>query len=91
MKKRNNEDNPIVRQEDLKDYLSTNDNKYLQKIIRDTISKKPAWFVNVIDDIMLEELRNNMKIIISGYSTIEVRILYKGNLIASASKYHLRG
>ncbi|MBQ3416013.1 MAG: hypothetical protein IJH39_11910 [Clostridia bacterium] len=91
MKKRSNEDNPIVRQEDLKDYLSANDNKYLQKIVRDVISKKPAWFANVIDDIMLEELRNNMKINISGYSTIEIKILYKGNLITSASKYHPRG
>lgn len=91
MKKRNNEDNPIVRQEDLKDYLSTNDSKYLQKIVHDVISKKPAWFANVIDDIMLEELKNNMKISISGYSTIEIRILYKGYTVASASKYHPRG
>ena len=91
MKKRNNEDNPIVRQEDLKDYLSTNDSKYLQKIVRDVISKKPAWFTNVIDDIMLDELRNNMKITISGFSTIEVTITYKGYTITRASKYHPRG
>lgn len=91
MKTKKIDKNPIIRQEDLKDYLSINDNKYLQKIVHGVISNKPAWFVNVIDDIILEELKNNLKIDISGYSTIEVTISYKGHVISRASKYHPRG
>lgn len=83
MKTKKVDKNPIVREDDLtkvkhsiSNYLKGDYPKYLNKHIKDIIEN---------------EIINNLEIKISGYSTIDVTISYKGKIISRSSKYHPRG
>lgn len=83
MKTKKVDNNPIVRQDDLtkvKDSISN----YLK-------GNYPKYLNQHIKDIIENEIIKNLEIKISGYSTIDVTILYKGHVISKASKYHPRG
>ena len=59
--------------------------------LRNEVSKAPDWLVKIIRETIEHEVKNNLKINLSGYEHINVELTYKGRSIASASKYHPRG
>lgn len=91
MKNRKEENNPIVRKDDLEVYLSKEDNEwlrnYIKKILTEEGGSKPTWLIKIIKDTIKNELTNNLKIHLSGYSSIRADISYDGHTITSASKY----
>jgi len=94
MKSRKEENNPIVRKDDLEVYLSKEDNEWLRDYIKEILTEegkhKPAWLVKIIKDTIKTELTDNLKIHLSGYSSIRAEISYDGSTITSASKYFPR-
>lgn len=102
MKERKNDNNPVVKkdeldavrkdiskyfQEDYPDWLMDNLQDELKALIKKLIMTKPDWLIKIIKDTIRTELTNNLKIHLSGYSSIRAEISYDGSTITSANKY----
>lgn len=91
MKERKVENNPIVRQQELSDFVSKKDTKwiknYIKKILEEEGDNKPDWLVNLIKEVVEAEIKRHLTINMSGYSTIRTDLRYKGSTIASTTKY----
>ena len=106
MKERKNDNNPVVKkneldavrkdiskyfQEDYPDWLMDNLQDELKALVKKLIVTKPDWFIDLIHSEIRREISRNLKIELSGYSSINVNLKYGSTSIASASKYHPRG
>ena len=102
MKERKNEQDPIVKKSELDkfrknisdyfakqypDWLVDQINEEIRAIVKDAIDKKPKWFLDIVKSIIEKEIKDNLKVSLSGYGSLYVNLNYKGNKFSYDSKY----